>query len=309
MSKTQNRKSVKPAKNLDKNVRTLVTPEGIDLRLRLADTGSRFGAFVIDITIMVISLIVMTLLIGFAMAGLATSGADKKDIELGVIIWILGFFLLRNFYFMFFEMGGKGATPGKRVLKIRVANRNGGHLTANAIFARNAMREIEFFMPLSFFFSINSSFDGWVNILAFIWSMIFLLFPLCNKDRLRAGDVIAGTWVVNAPRLHLSIDISTMQEPLHQHIFTPEQVSAYGVKELHVLENVLRQNNLKTLAEVTNRICVKIKWKAENKIENKPQAHRDFLSSYYAALRKKLENQLLFGVRREDKFDTHSLPK
>ena len=40
--------------------RTLVTPEGIDLRLRIADGGARVGAFLIDLMIMVTALIAMT---------------------------------------------------------------------------------------------------------------------------------------------------------------------------------------------------------------------------------------------------------
>jgi len=39
------------------------------------------------------------------------------------------------------------ATPGKRILGIRVAARNGKALTAEAVFARNAMRELEVFLP------------------------------------------------------------------------------------------------------------------------------------------------------------------
>ena len=33
---------------------------------------------------------------------------------MAAIIWLLGFFLLRNFYFTLFEMRARAATPGKR---------------------------------------------------------------------------------------------------------------------------------------------------------------------------------------------------
>ncbi len=284
--------------NPDKNMRTLVTPEGIDLRLRLADMGGRLGAFTIDLTIMVVSLIAMTFIIGFAMGAMGQAGW-----EFGTIIWLLGFFLLRNFYFMFFEMGPKGATPGKRALKIRVAARNGGHLTANAVFARNALREIEFFLPLGMLFSIGGDVDGWIAFLAFVWGMIFLLFPLFNRDHLRAGDFIAGTWVVNAPRKRLSKDLSAAPKTDGRYIFTPSQIDAYGVKELHVLENVLRKNNHITVADVTERIMTKLEWPEPEQTERTNAAQREFLNAYYAALRGKLETKLLFGVRRKDKFD------
>jgi len=142
----QSMKQTKPgvkAYNPDKNVRTLVTPEGIDLRLRIADGGARVGAFTIDLVIMIVVLIVITYAIGFTTTNMEDGGA-----EVARAIWLLFAFFLRNFYFMVFEMGPKAATPGKRLMKIRVANRRGGHLTANAIFARNALRELEFFLPL-----------------------------------------------------------------------------------------------------------------------------------------------------------------
>src|SRR3546814_4149078 len=56
-------------------------------------------------------------------------------------IWMLGGFLLRNFWFIGFEMGQRAATPGKRLMGIRVVARDGGRLTADAVVARNLIRE------------------------------------------------------------------------------------------------------------------------------------------------------------------------
>ncbi len=304
----QNRLRAIKTYNADKNVRTLVTPEGIDLRLRIADGGARVGAFTLDLVIMIITLIAVSYALSFTAIGMSGSGGG----EVIYAVWMLFAFFLRNFYFMFFEMGPKAATPGKMAMKIRVANRHGGHLKANAVFARNAMRELEFFLPLSFFlsavFMMNQGVDGWLTLLGLIWSFIFLLFPLFNKDRLRAGDLIAGTWVVNAPKPFLSKDLmsqdmSEASKAESRYRFSQTQIDAYGVKELHVLENVLRKNDPKTIEEVTVRIMAKIKWPDTEKTENTNQARREFLNAYYAALRGKLETKLLFGVRREDKFD------
>ena len=200
---------------------------------------------------------------------------------------------------MFFEMGPKAATPGKRINKIRVASRTHARLTANAVFARNALREIEINLPLSFIFMSGDSIDSWIALLGMLWSGIFLFFPLFNKDRLRAGDLIAGTWVVCAPKPVLASDLAAEKADLDKaFVFTPEQVEAYGVHELHVLENVIRANEFQTIAEVSDRIRTKIKW-------DKSMSERDldFLKAYYAALRERLETRLLLGVRRKDKFD------
>ena len=196
-------------------------------------------------------------------------------------------------------MGPKAATPGKRICKIRVASRTQARLSANAVFARNALREIEINLPLSFLAIGGESVDGWIALLGLLWSGIFLFFPLFNKDRLRAGDLIAGTWVVRVPKPILASDLTAEKEDLDSaYIFTPEQVEAYGVHELHVLENVIRANDQQTVLDVAERIRVKIKWN-----KGMSEVDLDFLKAYYAALRARLETRLLFGVRRKDKFD------
>jgi len=275
----------------NKSLRELITPEGIDLKVELADIGARIGAFFIDLMIIIISLIVLTWII-------ATAGLDGAG-DLAVVIWFLVFFFLRSFYFMFFEMRPKAATPGKRFCKIRVAARGKARLSANAVFARNALREIEFFLPLSFLGANTASVDGWISTFGLIWALIFLLFPLFNKDRLRAGDLIAGTWVVRAPRPLLLSDLSDNKGPVvTKYTFTPKQIDAYGVHELHVLEDVIRRADGDTMKDVSERIRRKIEWDKGLK-EN----DRAFLKAYYSALRERLETKLLFGVRRKDKHD------
>jgi uncharacterized RDD family membrane protein YckC len=213
------------------------------------------------------------------------------------ILWLLVFFGLRNAYFIAFELRPGAATPGKRALGLRVASRDGGPLSADAIFARNAMREIEVYLPLTFLFVHRTGVDGWIVLAGLIWCGVFALFPLFNRDRLRAGDLVAGTWVVRNPRRRLLPDMAgdgTGAAP--DFAFTSAQINAYGVKELHVLEDVLRRGQPKVLAEVAARIRRKIAW-----VGTEPDG--EFLSAYYAALRGRLETRLLFGHRRKDKFD------
>ncbi len=128
-----------------------------------------------------------------------------------------------------------------------------------------------------------------------------MLFPLFNRDRLRLGDLAggAGTMVIKAPRRVLRPDLAQDgQAMVGGPTFTEAQLDAYGVKELHVLENVLRGGDRRTVAEVATRIRAKIGWDAPLEVSD-----RAFLNAYYAGLRARLEGRLLFGHRRADKFD------
>jgi uncharacterized RDD family membrane protein YckC len=275
----------------DDGWRPLVTPEGVDLRLKVGSYAERAGAFLLDM------LIVGGALVGFSvLAGLAAWRLNLPGLQQVLqIVWLLGFFALRYFYFVAFELRPGAATPGKRRLGLRVVARDGGRLTADSVFARNALRELEIFLPATIFMMRGFGVDGWLVLLGTLWSGVFVVFPLFNRDRLRLGDLAAGTMVVHAPRRMLRPDLSDAPAAAGL-AFTPAQLDAYGIKELHVLEGVLRAKDRRTMAEVARRIRGKIGWEGE-------ASDPAFLAAYYAGLRQRLEQRMLFGHRRKDKLD------
>ena len=273
--------------------RTLITPEGVDLQLSLADGGQRVGAFFLDVMIMVVTLLLVMILVGLIVGAFGWEGST-----VAAIIWLLGFFLLRNFYFIVMEMGPRAATFGKRAVGLRVVARSGERLTADRVIARNMMREIEFYLPLSFIFynAAEGSGGGLTALAGLVWTGIFLFFPLFNKDRLRVGDLLAGTWVVNVPKRKLGADSLTAATPAERYRFTEEQLDVYGIYELQTLEQVLRDPRGEEVAKVAATIRGKI---------GAPDTgfDRDFLVAYYDAIRARMERNLLFGKRRESKHD------
>jgi uncharacterized RDD family membrane protein YckC len=271
--------------------RSFVTPEGVDLRLELGSAGARAAAFMLDAMMIVGLLIVMTIAIGLMVV------ASRQ--EWLAILWLLGFFVLRNGWFSAFEMGGRGATPGKRLMGLRVVARDGARLTGGAVIARNAMREIEVFLPLSFLGeqAAEGTADAFLTLFALLWSGIFLFFPLFNRDRLRIGDLIAGTWVVRSSGAALGADLvapADFERP--RRTFSEAALNLYGVYELQTLEDVLRGGRDDAIATVARTIRDKAG------IEDDGHDYA-FLSDYYAALCARLERGLLVGRRRENKFE------
>jgi uncharacterized RDD family membrane protein YckC len=287
-------RAIKPPRSLK---RTFITPEGVDLRLELGSAGSRAGAFLIDLILMVVVLVAMTFAIVYLFSASGAAGAQKGPGQFLAVLWLIGFFILRNGWFSLFEMGGRGATPGKRLLGLRVVARDGARLTGAAVIARNAMREIEVFLPLSFLGeqTAQGTADTFLTIFALLWSGIFLFFPLFNRDRLRIGDLVAGTWVVCNEKTGLSFDlVGSAYQP--RRTFPPAALKLYGVYELQTLEDVLRNENSDAIATVARTIRAKA---------GLPDDRDDygFLSDYYAALCAHLEGGLMVGRRRETKFE------
>jgi len=271
--------------------RTFITPEGVDLRLELGSAGVRAAAFMIDIVLMLVILIAVTI----ALAYLARGGRSGVD-QFIAVLWLIGAFVLRNGWFSLFEMGSRGATPGKRLLGIRVVARDGARLTGAAVVARNAMREIEIFLPLSFLGAqaAEGTADTFLVLFALLWSTIFMLFPLFNRDRLRVGDLVAGTWVVRNEKAGLSEDLVGSSHRARR-TFPPAALELYGIYELQTLEDVLRKENPDSIVTVAQTIRSKAGLFDDGD-------DYGFLSDYYAALCAHLETRMMVGRRRESKF-------
>lgn len=278
--------------------RQLATPEGAILHLQLAPAGARAAAFLIDAAIMFALLIALTI----AAIGLLTQSQASNVAQ---ILWLLGFFLLRNFYFTLFESGTRAATPGKRALKLRVVARDGARLTSGAMLARNLMREIEIFLPTLFLLSARSEgfSNRWLALFGLGWTALFLLFPLFNRDRLRAGDLLAGTWVVENERPRIAPDLlaQTAVDQVERFAFAPEELDAYGQMEIQRLADILQRNDADTITTVAGVIRRKLGRRDD---QASLAGDRAFLQAYYVAARRHLERRLLFGKRKRDKFDS-----
>lgn len=302
-----------PPKRSDRR-RMLITPEGIALPITLASRSTRFGALVLDLGIMIVTLLLATFILGYgamrlvgdALGTKGSLGGDQKGaVQFLLIAWLVLVWLTRYAYFLVFELGPRGATPGKRITGIRIAARSGGRLTAEMVLARNLLRDIELFLPLQLLITVQTS-DGtdYAGLMAGLWFLLFALFPFFNRDRLRAGDLIAGTWVIEAPKRKLEAVMSTGQTASRgtsqttgaNYRFSDEELAVYGEYELQTLERVLRENRPEALVAVHEAICLKIRWNPGAGDE------RAFLEAYYTQLRGRLESGMRMGKRKADKF-------
>jgi uncharacterized RDD family membrane protein YckC len=274
--------------------RQIVTPEGVTLSVELADHGERLVAFAIDLFIWLVLIIVLLVAL---ISAIGVSGGSLLAISLGLFIG----FMVRNLYFVAFELAWRGATPGKRLVGLRVIDRAGGPLEPSAIVARNLTREIETFLPLGVLLVTGRSAAGavdWSSLGIAVWMLLFAALPFINRDRMRGGDLLAGTLVISLPKRVLLGDLVERQAKFS---FTDPQLRAYGAFELQVLEELLRRpvtpDSMRLLAEVCDKICRRIEWTT-------PIAPADvlpFLREFYTAERAFLEHEQLFGKARADK--------
>lgn len=282
----------------------VVTPEGVPLFFRSATASERLVALSIDVAMLLVIAFAVALVLGL----------------LGLVSFaMLAIFALRFGWFIWWETRTNGSTPGKRRLHLRVVRADGGPLTTEILIARNLTREIELFLPVMVILApevlFGSAGEGIVRLIASLWVLLLLFFPLTNRHRLRVGDLLAGTRVIVNPPQRLLRDLAdrTGKEEAalaggaaggaEEHRFTREQLDIYGVHELQVLEDLLRKTRAEGADEaipaVAASIARRIAW-----TEPIPRSQAlAFLRAFYAAQRRHLEQRLLLGERRERKRD------
>jgi uncharacterized RDD family membrane protein YckC len=305
-----------PPRKPDRRARVMITPEGLALPITIAPRAARAGALIIDVVIICLGLLAFQLTMNWIADGLMGGlGIDASRGRMGayeflVIIFALTVFVAWYGYFLVQELGPRGATLGKRMVGIRVAARGGARLTPEAVIARNLLRDIEIFYPLvalALLLALASQRQD-IGILGWVvsgWLLLFLLFPFFNRDALRAGDIVAGTWVVERPRAQLAAVLSTSGAAANagasevtgvRYDFGEAELSVYGEKELQTLERMLRDSQPDAIKAVHAAICRKIGWDPGAGDE------KAFLEAFYAQLRAKLEADMRFGKRKADKF-------
>jgi uncharacterized RDD family membrane protein YckC len=274
--------------------RQIITPEGVPVAVNLADYGERLVAFVLDLFVWLLLTLAVYVPIFWA---IGASGGSLIAISIALFIG----FVIRNLYFVFFELAWRGSTPGKRWVGLRVIDRAGGPLLPSAVIARNLTREVETFLPLGILLTWGSAPGGspdWESLAIALWLLFFAALPFINRDRMRGGDLIAGTMVIWLSRRVLSSDLV---EKTLRFAFTEQQLRAYGAFELQVLEELLRHpdkpESMRVLNEVCDKICRKISW-----TEPIPATEvASFLREFYTAERAFLEREQLYGKIRPDK--------
>ncbi len=153
------------AKTID-NLRRVETPEGVEIDLRLAGPVPRVWAYLVDFCVRMVFLVLISVVLS-PLGGF------------GYGIFLIALFVGEWFYPVFFEVLGKGSTPGKRVFGLKVLHDDGTPVGWVASILRNLLRFADF-MPMAYGAG--------------------LLTSLCNREGKRLGDLAAGTVVVYAEK-------------------------------------------------------------------------------------------------------------
>lgn len=159
----------------------IATPDHVSLEFELAGLGSRFSAYVIDFifnVLLIIAIIFVAYLSGglIALRLLAGSSGGNASVSWLLAVVVLIIFLINWGYYVFFEGLGKGSTPGKKRMGIRVIRQDGLPIGLREAALRNLVRAADMLPPPSY-----------------ILGGLVMHFDPQGR---RLGDMVAGTYVV-----------------------------------------------------------------------------------------------------------------
>ena len=154
-----------PAAALDTR-KSVPTPEGFELDLRLAGPVPRALAYASDLVVRIAVLAILAWI--FGRMGVAGTG-----------LILVAAFAIEWLYPVLFEVLWDGATPGKRTFGLAVLSDRGAPVSLGASVTRNLLRAADF-LPMLYAFG--------------------LIAMLMNRDFKRLGDLAAGTIVVYRDR-------------------------------------------------------------------------------------------------------------
>ena len=151
------------------------TPERIIFSYRIANLGTRFFAWIFDVLVMAVVLLLLALLL----SSLEFSFFGKNDsFYAGYAFWLLVIFFFQWGYFIFWETLFSGRSLGKMIAKIRVVRDNGEPLDFQTIVLRNFLRSVDFLPGMLAPYLVGG------------------IFSLRDKKARRLGDIVSGTLVV-----------------------------------------------------------------------------------------------------------------
>lgn len=227
----------------------VLTPFNIELEFDIASLGRRALAYFIDIMVGVVYVLLLHLTI------------LETAIEIEGLFDVSQFFLVilpLFFYHFFSEMLMNGQSLGKKIIGIRVVNKNGNAAGISQYLLRwilslpNIM-----FVPVVGYLIWVSPWLGFITI--GILALPDAISYAVTKSGQRIGDLAANTVVVNT-RHSIDIEQTIFREVSLDTGYQPKypQVMRLTDKDINSLRNLLKQKRTKDLDTYTYRVAERI---------------------------------------------------
>ncbi|MBO4723503.1 MAG: RDD family protein [Muribaculaceae bacterium] len=191
----------------------ITTGQYVTIEQKVASVSDRVYAQMLDCLFMWVYLLIVTLIMSFVMS----FGYSRNAFTLYIVLLIL-----IAFYHPFFEYFFNGASPGKKILKLKVVHKDGSSPTLGSYLMRWIMFLVECMMLPG----------------------IGLICILFNKNCQRLGDMMAGTVVIKTNSHNIySIDLEHFGFVNNNYVPCYQESAKLSLRQVDVIRNTLMLNN------------------------------------------------------------------
>lgn len=209
---------------------TINTTQNIKIEFKSASLGERIIAFMLDSIFKLLYIILASYLINkFRLDSMFVDNWSK------MAFWIIAFSPV-FFYTVFFESIMQGATPGKKIMRIKVIKIDGYEASIVDYATRWVMGLVDFWMM-----------SGAIGIISIASS---------SKSQ-RVGDILAGTSVISIKeRVPLSATI--FQEVAEEYVPIFPQVLSLSDKDIYIIKEALLSYRQTKDHSLLNKLVAKV---------------------------------------------------
>lgn len=238
------------------NIFTINTPFNIEVDFALASFGKRLLSWIIDLVIIYIYCYVVIMFFYGEVFGWRLGSDFKRTFELLVILFTV--VLPVMFYHFLFEYFANGQSIGKKIMGLKVINKEGASATLGQLLIRSLLYIPNYFLII--ILSIDSTiYLIFVMVFLFVFSIPDGLCALINKQSQKIGDIAAGTIVIDTrykTNIEETIHISLVN--FENYIVTYPQVTKIKDKDINGIRNLIKekdkQYNIEYVYNIVSRI-------------------------------------------------------
>lgn len=223
----------------------------IDLEFVAAPFHKRFLAWLVDVVIFIIYIVIIAKIIDSLNLKNSTDASNDQ--------WIFSLLMLPiGFYPLILEYTMNGQTIGKKLLHLRVINETGGNATISQYLLRWLLRVADFIMIIMILIIITFQYQyAFFMLFTFLLAATDILCMAITKKGQRLGDIAAGTILISTKTKHILNETVFMEVEDNYTVLYP-QVMKLSDKDLNTVRNIYNILTKKNDYQLAQNTAMKI---------------------------------------------------
>lgn len=213
----------------------------IDLEFEIPEFYRRLFALLIDILVQYFYFRIMIAILGEV---LKSSGFDSEDSRMNLFAVFMLLILPIMLYHVIFEITMNGQSIGKRIMRLRVVDENGGRPGISQFLIRWLLRVSDVWILMIMLTLLESPYwyrnteTAIIILAAIVFLLVDIILIVSSRKGQRIGDILARTILI---RINTRADIedTVFQEVADNYVPQYPEIMKLGDKDINAIKSIL----------------------------------------------------------------------